>query len=142
MSSEERLTIMILEDNPGDVRLLKEALLTAEMDFRAIVFGDGESAFRYIDAEAEIGPAPDVAILDLNVPKRDGSEVLAHIREHPKLRDIPVVVLSSSPKDVMRNQAAQADCYITKPNELEAFLGIGREIRDCVQTVCAARIHR
>jgi two-component system, chemotaxis family, response regulator Rcp1 len=112
------------------------------MNFRAIVFGDGESAFRYIDEEVgpETKPMPDVAILDLNVPKRDGSEVLAYLRGSPKLRHIPAVVLSSSPKHVIRDRAAQADCYITKPNELEAFLGIGKEIRDCVETVRAARI--
>jgi len=132
---------MIMEDNHADVHLLKEALIKAEIDFKAVVFGDGESAFRYIDGAVESGsvPPPDAAILDLNAPKRDGSEVLVHIREHPKLRHIPVVILSSSPKDVMRNRAAQADCYITKPSDLEMFLAIGREIRDCVETVRADR---
>jgi two-component system, chemotaxis family, response regulator Rcp1 len=137
MSSQNPLTIMIVEDNHADVHLLKKALIKAEIDFQAIVFGDGESAFRYIDGAVEPGsvPPPDAAILDLNAPKRNGSEVLVHIREHPKLRHIPVVILSSSPKDVMRNQAAQADCYITKPSDLDMFLAIGREIRDCVETV-------
>lgn len=142
MSIEEHLTIMILEDNHADVYLLKEALLKAEMNFAAVVFGDGESAFKYIDGErgADTTPLPDVAILDLNVPKRDGSEVLGHIRQHPKLQHIPVLILSSSPKHVMRNRAAKADCYITKPSDLDAFLEIGRQIRACVETVRAARV--
>jgi chemotaxis family two-component system response regulator Rcp1 len=141
MVSQNPLTIMIMEDNHADVHLLKEALIKAEIDFKAIVFGDGESAFNYIDGTAESGtvPPPDAAVLDLNAPKRDGSEVLAHIREHPTLRHIPVVILSSSPKDVMRNRAVQADCYIRKPNDLKAFLAIGQEIRDCVETVRATR---
>jgi two-component system, chemotaxis family, response regulator Rcp1 len=142
MISQNPLTIMIVEDNHADIHLLKEALLKAEIDFQAVVFGDGESAFRYIDSTPESGgavPPPDAAVLDLNVPKRDGSEVLVHIRKHPTLRHIPVVILSSSPKDVMRNRAAEADCYISKPSDLEAFLAIGQEIRDCVESVRAQR---
>jgi len=140
MSSQQRLTIMILEDNRADVLLLKEALHKAEMEFTPIIFADGESAFSYIDeAGTEIKPLPDVAILDLNVPKRDGSEVLAQIRRHPGWRHIPVVIFSSSTKRVMLDRAAQADCYITKPTELAEFLQIGKEIRTCVEAVRATR---
>jgi chemotaxis family two-component system response regulator Rcp1 len=136
---EEILTIMILEDNRADVHLLKEALRQAGMKFQAIVFADGESAFRYIDGGPgfESIPRPDAAILDLNVPKRNGSEVLSHIRAHPGLQEIPVIILSSSPQQVMRDQAAQADCYITKPSDLAKFLAIGPVIGDCVQTARA-----
>jgi two-component system, chemotaxis family, response regulator Rcp1 len=142
MSTQERLTIMILEDNPADVHLLKEALFTAEMNFTALVFEDGESAFRYIDGGhgPESSPIPDIAILDLNVPKRNGSEVLTHIRTSFRFRHIPVVIFSSSPKHVMRDQAAQADCYITKPCELNEFLRVGEQIRDCLEAVRALRI--
>jgi two-component system, chemotaxis family, response regulator Rcp1 len=141
---EEILTIMILEDNGADVHLLKEALRQAGMKFQAIIFADGESAFRYIDGDTgpEIRPRPDAAILDLNVPKRNGSEVLSHIRAHPGLQDIPVVIFSSSPHQVMRDQAAQADCYITKPFDLESFLAIGPVIRDCVQSARATGLLR
>lgn len=134
--SNPQLTIMIVEDNRADVYLLKRALNKAEMDFTTIVFEDGESAFRYIDRNPvpEAKPLPDLAILDLNVPRRDGSEVLAHIRRTPKWRHIPVVILSSSPTQVMLDRAAHADCYITKPCELNEFLGIGERIRDCVDT--------
>ncbi len=140
-SQQQRLTIMILEDNRADVRLLKEALHRAEMDFTPIVFEDGESACRYIDGEAgtENRPLVDAAILDLNMTKRDGSEVLAHIRRHPNWRHIAVVIFSSSPKRVMLDRAAQADGYITKPNELDEFLRVGEEIRDCVEAVRATR---
>ena len=141
MNPEQHLTIMILEDNRADIYLLQEALRKAEIAFTALIFEDGESAFRYLDREAgwDTKPVLDVAILDLNVPRRNGSEVLNHIRGNPKLFHIPVVIFSSSPKDVMRDQAAQADCYITKPTELDAFLQIGEEIRDCVQSVREAR---
>jgi CheY-like chemotaxis protein len=128
---------MIMEDNRADVYLLKQALRKADIDFTAIIFEDGESAFKYIDGEAgsEIKPIPDLAILDLNVPNRDGSEVLAYIRRNPRFRNMAVVVLSSSPKKVMRDRAAQADCYITKPDELNEFLRIGEEIRNCLDAV-------
>jgi two-component system, chemotaxis family, response regulator Rcp1 len=141
ISTRQHLTIMIVEDNPCDVFLLKQALHKADMVFTAIVFEDGDRAFRYIDGEGGLEPAltPDVAILDLNVPKRDGSEVLAHIRGNRSLQHIPVIVLSSSPKHVMLDRAAQADCYITKPNELDEFVRIGATIRDCVEAVRSAR---
>jgi CheY-like chemotaxis protein len=130
---------MIVEDNRADVFLLKKALRKAEICFTAIVFEDGESAFRYIDGDLvpEAKRRLDLAILDLNVPKRDGSEVLAHIRRNPKLRHIPVVVLSSSPRQLMLDRAAQADCYITKPCQLDEFLQIGEQIRDCVEAAHA-----
>ncbi len=138
---QQRLTIMILEDNRADVHLLKEALHKAEMDFAPIIFEDGESACRYIDGEAGTGsrPLPDVAILDLNVPKRDGCEVLAQIRRHPELQHIAVVIFSSSPKRVMLDRTAQADCYLIKPTGLAEFLRIGEEIRNCVEAVRATR---
>jgi two-component system, chemotaxis family, response regulator Rcp1 len=141
MSTQERLIIMILEDNPADVHLLKEALLRAEMNFTALVFEDGESAFRYIDGGdgPETSPILDAAILDLNVPKRNGSEVLTHIRSNLRLRHIPVVIFSSSPKHVMRDRAAQANCYITKPTDLNEFLRVGEQVRDCVEAVRAVR---
>lgn len=141
MSSQQHLAIMIVEDNRADVHLLKEALHQAEIDFTPIVFADGESAFRYIDGDAgtETRPIPDVAILDLNVPKRDGSEVLAHIRRNPRWRHIVIFIFSSSPKRVMLDRAAQADCYITKPTELDEFLKVGEEIRNCVEAVRATR---
>src|SRR6476659_3885221 len=99
MGFPQQLTIMIVEDNRADVLLLKKALHKADICFTAIVFEDGESAFRFIDGESclETNSSLDLAILDLNVPKRDGSEVLAHIRSNHKLQHIPVVVLSSSP---------------------------------------------
>jgi chemotaxis family two-component system response regulator Rcp1 len=136
---QHRLTIMIVEDNRADVYLLKEALHTAKIQFTAVVLEDGESAFRYIDGELgfEARPRPDLAILDLNVPRRDGSEVLAHIRRTPSWRQIPVVMLSSSPKRVMLEHAAHADCYIVKPCELEEFLQIGEQIRECLKSTQA-----
>ena len=137
MSFRRQLTIMIVEDNRADVYLLQKALHKAEIDFQAIILEDGESALTYLNGDLgrEANPTPDLAILDLNVPKRDGSEVLAHIRRTPRLQQIPVIILSSSPKRVMLEQAAQADLYIVKPNELEEFLGIGDQIRACLDSI-------
>jgi chemotaxis family two-component system response regulator Rcp1 len=135
MTYHRHLSIMILEDNCMDVSLLKLALDEADIKFTARVFEDGEKAFRYIDNEAgtEAEPIPDVAIMDLNVPRRDGSEVLAHIREDPRWQHTAVVILSSSPRAVMINKAATADCYITKPADVDEFLEIGHEIRRCIE---------
>jgi CheY-like chemotaxis protein len=141
MTFPQHMTIMILEDNRLDVYLLEKALRKAEIDFTSIVHEDGESAFRYIDGEArgEMRSIPDVAILDLNMPNRDGGEVLAHIRSNPKWRHIVVLILSSSPKRIMLDRAAQADGYITKPVSLKAFLEIGEEIRNRIEAVRATR---
>jgi chemotaxis family two-component system response regulator Rcp1 len=135
MNDHRQLSIMILEDNRMDVSLLKLALDKADINFTARVFEDREKAFRYIDNEAgiEAEPIPDIAIMDLNVPRRDGSEVLAHIRENPRWRHTAVVILSSSPRAVMNNKAATADCYITKPADMDEFLEIGHEIRRCIE---------
>lgn len=134
MNSQQPLRILILEDNRADVCLLKRALQMAAIDFTAIIFEDGEGAMRYIDQDSvpEGKPMLDLAILDLNVPKCDGAEVLAYIRSSPQLQHIPVVVFSSSPTHVMLHRTAQADCYITKPCELDEFLRIGEQIRDCL----------
>src|SRR5580692_10670675 len=104
--SPEPLKIMILEDNLADVFLLKEALKEAGVEFTAEVFSDGDTANRYVRStdSAQIN----LAILDLNVPRRDGGEVLACIRETEHLKDLPVVVLSSTPNDMMRQRAASA----------------------------------
>lgn len=145
MSDQRHLTIMVLEDNVGDVILLKRALNSAKIDFTAVVFEDGESALSYLDLNASAGattPNLDVAILDLNVPKRDGSEVLAHIRNSPKCQHIAAIMLSSSPQHVMMSQAAQADCYITKPNDLNEYLSIGGQIAQCIDNVQRANTLR
>jgi chemotaxis family two-component system response regulator Rcp1 len=142
MGSQQKLTIMILEDNASDIVLLKEGLRSAELDFTPVVFRDGESAFRYIDALGGVdGKARlDAAILDLNVPKRDGSEVLAHIRRNPILRRLAVIIMSSSPRHVMMDRAAHADCYITKPDCLDKYLAIGNDIRRCIEAVREASV--
>jgi len=138
MDPQQHLTIMILEDNRADVYLLKQALKQAELNFTGVVFEDGEKALEYLESEAR-PTMPDLAILDLNVPKQDGSQVLAYIRGSPRYRELAVVMFSSSPKQYTRDKAAQADCYLVKPAELEAFLKIGEEIRDCLASVRAGR---
>lgn len=128
----EPLTILLLEDNPADVYLVTEALKETGITFDAITFNDGESAYAYVQNNpAQLQPRPDLAILDLNVPKRDGAEVLASIRSSAELKDMPVVVLSSSPQSIMRDRTAQADCYLEKPNDYDMFLSIGEQILAC-----------
>lgn len=124
---------MILEDNAVDVILLKGALRKADLDFTALLFEDGESAFKYINTDARPSkPRLDAAILDLNVPGRDGSEVLAQIRQSPELKHIVAIIFSSLPKAVMISRAVHADCYITKPSDLNQYLALGQEMRLCI----------
>lgn len=136
----ERLTILLLEDNPTDVYLVEEALKETGAEFATVIFADGESAYAYVRNEPPSPqPRPNLAILDLNVPKRDGAEVLAGIRESDELKHMAVVILSSSPKNIMLSRTAQADCYLVKPNDYQLFLEVGRQILDCFETVRARR---
>jgi CheY-like chemotaxis protein len=140
MGTRRALTIMILEDNVSDVFLLAQALHIAEIDLTPVVFADGESALTYVDGISMPGGQSsqsrlDAAVLDLNVPKRDGSEVLAHIRQNPALRGMAVIILSSSPRHVMMDRAANADCYLTKPDDFDQYLRIGSDIRRCIEAV-------
>ena len=122
--------ILIVEDNPGDVRLMQEALREGSVPCRLHVAPDGVAATAFlrrqgIYAEA---PRPDFILLDLNVPRKHGSEVLADIKSDPALRQIPVIVLTTSaaPHDIHKAYDLHANCYITKPVDLEVFM---RQIR-------------
>ena len=126
--------LLMVEDNPGDVELTREALAETE-SFRLQnlhVARDGEEAMRYVrrDGEFATAPRPDLILLDLNLPRKDGREVLAEIKTDPQLREIPVVVLTSSDasEDVTRSYNLHANCYVKKPVELDRFLEIVRRI--------------
>ena len=126
--------ILLIEDNPGDVRLTLEALHEGKVKNNLVVAPDGETALAILRREGEHAdaPRPDLILLDLNLPKKDGREVLAEIKADEKLHCIPVVVLttSKSEEDVLRSYQLNANCYITKPVDLEQFIRVVRAIED------------
>lgn len=135
MASETRgspVDILLVEDNPGDVRLTREALLESELNIELHVVHDGEDALAFLRREGAYVDSrrPDLVLLDLNLPKLDGREVLARIRADVNLRRIPVVVLTVSTveEDVLRSYDLAANCYISKPIDLDQFVTVVRAI--------------
>jgi chemotaxis family two-component system response regulator Rcp1 len=126
------IEVLLVEDSPGDVRLTREAFKDAKVHINLHVASDGARAMAFLKREGEYAsaPRPDLILLDLNLPKKDGREVLAEIKEDPTLKTIPVVVLttSSSEADVLRSYQLHANCYITKPVGLEGFLTVVKSI--------------
>jgi len=128
------IEVLLVEDSPGDVRLTQEALKDAKVHVNLHVMSDGVEAMAFLlrqGAQAD-APRPDLILLDLNLPKKDGREVLKEIKESASLATIPVVVLttSSSQEDVVNSYRLRANCYITKPVSLEGFLKVVRSIDD------------
>ncbi len=126
--------ILLVEDNPGDVRLTKEVLKDSKIGNNLMVVHDGEEALAFLLRKGKYRdvPHPELILLDLNLPKKDGREVLAHIKDDPDLRRIPVVILTTSKaeEDVLRTYDLHAHCYITKPVGLEQFATVVRSIED------------
>lgn len=132
--SVEPINILLVEDNPGDVRLTVEALREGKVHNHLSVARDGVEALAFLRRQGEFAdaPRPDVILLDLNLPKKDGREVLAEIKADERLRRIPVVVLTTSKaeEDILRSYALHANCYVTKPVDLEQFITVVRSIED------------
>jgi CheY-like chemotaxis protein len=128
------IEILLVEDNPGDVRLTIEALKEGKVSNHLSVARDGVEALSFLRREGPHSNAarPDLILLDLNLPKKDGREVLAEIKEDSRLRRIPVVVLTTSKaeEDILRTYDLHANCYITKPVDLEQFISVVRSIDD------------
>jgi CheY-like chemotaxis protein len=128
------IEILLVEDNEGDVRLTREVLKDGRIRNVLNVAGDGVEALAYLRREGAFGDVKpqDLILLDLNLPKKDGREVLAEIKADPVLRRIPVVVLttSSSEIDVLSAYDLHANCYITKPVDLDQFTKVVRSIED------------
>ena len=126
MSNERE--ILIIEDNPGDVRLMREALRGLEPPARLHVAQDGEEALRMLRRDAEYSdlPRPNLIFLDFNLPKSDSREILRQIKEDPELRVIPIAVLttSDSDRDVRDAYQLHANCYLRKPVDLDSFLRV------------------
>jgi CheY-like chemotaxis protein len=120
--------ILLVEDNPGDVRLTKEALKDAKVLNEIYVARDGVEAMQFVHREGSFAnaPMPDLILLDLNLPRKDGREVLAEIKKDPKLQHIPVVVLTTSKadEDIIKTYNLHANAYITKPVDLNRFVEI------------------
>jgi two-component system, chemotaxis family, response regulator Rcp1 len=122
------IQILLVEDNPADIRLTQEALRDAKManELHAVV--DGEQALAYLRHEHpyETRPNPDLVLLDLNLPRKDGREVLAEMKSDAELRRIPVAILttSSAESDVLRSYDLGANCYLTKPVDFNEFLKV------------------
>jgi chemotaxis family two-component system response regulator Rcp1 len=128
------IEVLLVEDSPGDVRLTQEAFRDANRSIHLHVAVDGVEAMAFLRKEgAQVHvPRPDIILLDLNLPKMDGREVLAHIKEDDNLKTIPTVILTTSDAeaDIVKCYQLQANCYLSKPVQLEAFELLVRSIND------------
>ena len=128
------IEILLIEDNPGDADLAREALETSKLYNSLHVVGDGEEAMAFLQNQGEYAdaPHPDLILLDLNLPKKDGREVLEEVKADGALRRVPVVVLttSSDEQDILKSYNLHANCYITKPIDLEQFTRVVQSIQD------------
>jgi chemotaxis family two-component system response regulator Rcp1 len=130
----ELFRILLVEDNAADIYLFRKALVKAEVPFELIVIEDGADALAFVRGEGKYAgrPVPDLAVLDLNLPKYEGTEVLAAMRETETLANVPVVITSSSPspRDRAKVELFHVERYITKPPDLEDFLKIGGVLKE------------
>lgn len=133
------IEVLLVEDSPGDVRLTREAFADAKVHVHMHVAMDGAKAMAFLRREGEHAnaPRPDLILLDLNLPRKDGREVLKEIKESPALSSIPVVILttSASEVDILRSYQLHANCYITKPVSLDGFLKVVQSIDNFWLTV-------
>lgn len=134
MPQPSPIDILLVEDNPGDVYLIREALALGRIPKRLHVVNDGEDALRYLYRDGKYRDAnlPDLILLDLNLPKVDGREVLDMVKEHKALRHIPIVVLSTSTseRDIVSAYEHHANCYLSKPANLEEFIDLIQQVED------------
>jgi two-component system, chemotaxis family, response regulator Rcp1 len=134
MGPVQPIQILLVEDQPADVRLTQEVLAEGKVANDLHVVGDGEQALAFIRGEGEYAerPRPDVILLDLNLPRMDGREVLAEIKRDPELRPIPVIILTTSAaeRDVLESYKHAANAYITKPVDLDEFVSAVRSIEE------------
>lgn len=128
------IQVLLVEDSPGDVRLTQEAFRDANAAIHLHVVNDGVEAMAFLRHEGSHvnAPRPDLILLDLNLPKMDGREVLAHIKEDDGLKTIPTVILTTSESevDIAKSYQLQANCYLTKPVQLDAFESLVKSIND------------
>ena len=134
LSGMRPVEVLLAEDSPADVRLTQEVLRDARVANELHIVSDGEQAMAYLRQEGEYAGCvrPDLLLLDLNLPRKDGREVLAEIAADPALQNLPVVVLttSSAESDVLAAYEMHVNAYVTKPVELDAFIEVVRSIED------------
>jgi len=139
MENLKIIDILLVEDNPGDARLAKEALKDSKVKNELYIVMDGVAAtdFLFKRNEYKDAPTPDLIILDLNLPKKDGREVLAEIKEDEKLKRIPVVILtmSKAEEDIFKAYDLHANCFISKPLDLEKFMDVVKSVEDFWLTI-------
>ena len=139
MAFVDPIRILLVEDSPGDVRLTIEALKDGKVRNDLSIVGDGVEALAFLNGEGKYAeaPRPDLILLDLNLPRMDGRELLAIIKQDEHLKRIPVVVLTTSEAeaDVLRVYDLNANCYITKPVDLDKFITVIKAIEDFWLTI-------
>jgi len=139
------VNVLLVEDDPGDVLMTREAF-DEYLHNRLDVVTDGAEALAYLRREAPYAdvPRPDLILLDLNLPRRDGREVLQEVKDDPELRSIPVIVLTTSQaeEDVLRSYQLHANAYVTKPVDFERFLEVVRQIDEFFVTVVKLPRHK
>ena len=132
MSDGTAIEILLVEDDPGDVLMTQEAFLEHKVRNRLTVVSDGAEALSYLRREGQYADAvrPDLILLDLNLPRRDGREVLAEVKKDEELGRIPVVVLTTSAadEDILRSYQLHANAYVTKPVDFDRFIDVIRQI--------------
>ena len=132
MPNTEPIKILMVEDNPGDARLAEEALKDSKINNSLYHVEDGVEAMRFLRRQAEYSdaPQPDLVLLDLNLPRKDGREVLAERKEDPKLKLVPVVVMTTSEaeRDLVKSYDLHANAYVVKPIDLERFIEVVQSI--------------
>ncbi|HET6547322.1 MAG TPA: response regulator [Solirubrobacter sp.] len=134
------ISVLLVEDDPGDVVLIEEAFEHNKVRNRLSVVGDGVEAMEFLRSSER----PDLVLLDLNLPRKDGREVLAEIKGDPELRSIPVVVLTTSKaeEDILRSYDLHANAYVTKPVDFNRFIEVVRQIDEFFVTVVKLPAHR
>jgi len=137
--AQKTIEILLVEDNPGDVRLTMEALKECKVRNKLYVVEDGIEALAFLRKQGKYAnfPRPDLILLDLNLPVKDGRAVLAEIKEEPSLKRIPVVILTTSKaeEDIIKTYDLHANCYITKPVDFDQFINIVKKIEDFWLTI-------
>ncbi len=136
---ERQIEVLLVEDDPGDVMMTREAFQDYKLHNELHVVSDGAEAMAFLHQEGEYAgrPRPDLVLLDLNLPRMDGRQVLEAIKSDPELASIPVVVLTTSENedDVLRSYSLHANAYVTKPVDFQRFIEVVRQIDDFFVTV-------
>jgi CheY-like chemotaxis protein len=139
IDNDAAIELLLVEDDPGDVLMTREALSEAKVLHNLHVVDNGEAAMAYLGQQGEFAdaPRPDLIFLDLNLPRLDGREVLGLIKADPSLRSIPVVILTTSnaEEDVLKSYDLHANAYVTKPVDFNAFTNVVRQVDDFFLTV-------